>query len=100
MRMREALTKFIHQLSCGAALYFSHCHMETPPVRMTYSFCESESVVAAGAGPQRRARNAKRRTRMRIAAGICRKSRRCQALFFGGSGERAWEEWEAREEWE
>jgi hypothetical protein len=43
MRMREARTKFIHQLSCGWAFHFSQTHSETPPVRMT------NSPLAAGA---------------------------------------------------
>src|SRR3954470_17250644 len=81
MRMREARTKFIHQLSCGAALYFSHCQRDTPPVRMMYSRAVSDGAAAACTELQTVASKARAKRTMRITAGKMSKIPPVSAAF-------------------
>src|SRR5438309_1647647 len=71
MRMREARTKFIHQLSCGLAFHFSQIHIDTPPVRMMYSPF-ADGTVSARKGAAASVKQAQKSRQMeRMARGKC-----------------------------
>src|SRR5438874_2134742 len=72
MRMREARTKFIHQLSCGAAFHFSQIHRDTPPVRIMNSpLCAvgCGSAARTDTGAAQKSKQAKRIKQMERMAG-------------------------------